>query len=631
MASRRSSKLRIRQEIEPADPVPARDLRVHPTERKASASKVDALFPPPKAKQTKPPGPKAQAGSKPRNTSDSAVQPVPSALPHEIIDLILDQVTDPSTMRNMARTCKKFYSVMMPRLHQRVAVNAGFHADIQKLIQSIEPYLSRSQMRALRKEKGEYNCRQKKFSPYVAEHQVPQCASFVRQLIVGDRDPDRKHEHIIHAYLNEALENMRNLQIVESMPMTKSIAQNLATMEHLQALSIDLTHLSRLDHGARPFLRKIKNLKHLSVKDNSSSLDIFGEPDLIPQIIVNSRATLRSLIFIKGCSGGMPAPTTPATGHEFPNLKSLSLGRTEFDTDFSKWLQRSIDFMRLRELYHESLGDDQASFFDHLATLAASKASSEIALRTFFVDLSIKYTRMPQLNQLRIDAQIRFLSSFDTLTSLELYAYNKPSTEIPSGNSETLLDAILKHKSLKTLKISYVDIDCSFGNILYISAANLTIILDGLPLLEEIQFAPETEELAEIGRALTRGANLKSITYFPAGSLELLKVESYYVEVLKSILWAFVSHSADASNSKAESVWEDHTKLREISINLKAWQVSSPLAGRAPEGAGKPTIFFTKERREVMCYDVSYTKATDLNRLFDPTYRWVERVARDMN
>ncbi|CAH0027863.1 unnamed protein product [Clonostachys rhizophaga] len=628
MASRRSSRLRIRQEIEPADPMPARDLRVHPTERKASASKVDALFPPPKAKQAKAPGPKAQAGSRPRNTSDSAVQPVPSALPQEIIDLILDQITDPSIIGKMARTCKKYYSIMMPRLHQRVAVIAGFRVDIQKLIQSIEPYLSRSQLRILRKEKGKYSCRQKKFSPYLAEHQVPPCASFVRQMIVGERDPDRKHEHIIHAYLNEALKNLRNLQIVETMPMTKSIAQNLAIMEYLQALSIDL---SRLDYGARPFLRKIKNLKHLSVKDDSSYLlDNFSEPDLIPQIIVNSRATLRSLIFIKGRSDGMPAPTTPATGHEFPSLKSLSFGRTESDNAFSKWLQRSIDFMRLRELYHESLGDDQASFFDHLATLAASKASSEIALRTFFVDLSSKFTRMPQSNQLRIDAQIRFLSSFDTLTSLELYAYNQPWTNAPSGIPKTLLDATLKHKSLKSFKISYVDIDCGFSNILYISATNLTTILDGLPLLEEIQFAPERDELDEIGRAFVRGANLKSITYFPVGSLGLLNVESLSEEALKSILRASLSHNADASNSEGKFVWEDHTKLREISVNLKAWQVSSNFVGRAPGGAKKPRMF-TRAGRGVMCRDVSCTEAIEINRVFDPRYRWVEKVARDMH
>jgi hypothetical protein len=92
MASRRSSRLQGRQAIEPADPVPAPDLTVHPTKRKASASKVDALFPPPKSKQAKPPGPKAQAVSKPRNAKKLAVQPVTSVLPQEIFDLILDQV-----------------------------------------------------------------------------------------------------------------------------------------------------------------------------------------------------------------------------------------------------------------------------------------------------------------------------------------------------------------------------------------------------------------------------------------------------------------------------------------------------------------------------------------------------------
>ncbi|CAG9940137.1 unnamed protein product [Clonostachys rosea f. rosea IK726] len=624
MASRRSSRLQGRQAIEPADPVPAPDLTVHPTKRKASASKVDALFPPPKSKQAKPPGPKAQAVSKPRNAKKLAVQPVTSVLPQEIFDLILDQITDPSTIGKMGRTCKKYHSIMIPRLHQRVAVTAMFHAHIQKLIQSIEPYLSISQMKTLKK-KGKYKGQQETYSPHLAEHQVPECASFVRQMIIGVCDPGRKHEHIVYAYLDEAFKNMRNLQIVETMPMTKSIAQSLATMEHLQALSIDL---SKFDPDARPFLGKIKNLKHFSVTDNSFLT--FHEHDLIPQIVINSNATLRSLIVIKPNFGSMPTLTAPSRAHQFPNLKSLSLGRTNFDTDFSKWLQRSIDFMSLRELYLQPLGEGQASFFDHLATLAASKASSEIALRTVFLDLSNGFTLTPGSNQLHIDARIRFLSSFDTLTSLELNDYNQHKIDLPNpGIPETLLDAILKHKGLRTLKISYVGL-VSGCKVPCISAESLTTILDRLPLLEEVHFAPEIDELDEIGRVLARSANLKSITCFPVDPPGVLRSESSSETVLKSILQASLSHNADASNSKAKFVWEDHTKLREISVVLRSWQVRSHFFGRTPKGAKKPEMF-TSEGRGVMYRDVSWTVPSGINLGFDPTHPWVEKVARDMD
>ncbi|CAH0057574.1 unnamed protein product [Clonostachys solani] len=623
MASRRSSRLQGRAAIEPADPAPAPDLTVQPAKRKASASKIDALFPP-KAKQAKPP--KAQAGSKARSTKKSAVQPVTSALPQEVFDLILDQITDPSTIGKMARTCKKYHAIMIPRLHQRVAVTAMFHAHIQKLIQSIEPYLSISQMKALKKQ-GKYKGQQETYSPHLAEHQVPECASFVRQMIIGVCDPGRKHEHIVHAYLNEAFNNMRNLQIVETMLMTKSIAQNLASMEHLQALSIDL---SKFDSDARPFLKKIKNLKHLSVTDNSFLS--LNQHDLIPQIIVNSRATLRSLIVIKPDFGSTPTPKAPAKGHEFPNLKSLSLGRTNFDNDFSKWLQRSINFMSLRELYLQPLGDGKASFFDHLATLAASKASSEIALRTLFVDLSDGHSFLgaPESSQLVFDAKINFLSSFDTLTSLELSDYNQHKIDLPNpGIPDTVLNAILKHKGLRTLKMSYVGL-VSGCKVPCVPAATLTAMLDGLPLLEEIHFAPELDELDEISRVLARGANLKSITCYPVDPPGVLRSESSSETVLKSILQASLSHNADASSSKGPFVWEDHTKLREISVVLRSWQAKSHFVGRTPKGAKKPEMF-TSQGRGVMYRDVSWAVPSGINLGFDPTHPWVEKVARDMD
>ncbi|VUC29546.1 unnamed protein product [Clonostachys rosea] len=624
MASRRSSRLQGRQAIDPVNPVSAPDLTAQPAKRKPSASKADALFQP-KAKQAKPS--KAQTTNKPRSAIKSAAQPVLSALPQEVFDMILDQITDPSTIGKMARTCKKYHSIMIPRLHRRVAVTAMFHAHIRKLIQSIEPYLSTSQKKALKK-RGKYKGQQETYSSHLAEHQVPECASFVQQIIVGVCDPGVKHEHIVHAYLEEAFKNMRNLQIVETLLMTKSIAQNLASMEHLQALSICL---SNFDSEARPLLSKIKNLKHFSAINNSfPTSDEYG---MVPQIIVNSRATLRSLIIISPNFGSVSPPKAPIKGHEFPKLTSLSLGRPNFDTDFFKWFQRSIDFMSLRELYLQHMGEGRAPFLDHLATLAGSRASSEVALRTLFVDLSNGYGGTPESNQLNLDAQIRFLSSFGTLTSLELSDYNQHKIDLPNpGIPDTILNAILKHKGLKILKISYVGL-VSGCKVPCISAATLATILDGLPLLEEIQFAPELDELDEIASVLPRGANLKSIICFPDEKPGLLRSEDSAETILKRILQGFLAHSPDANTSKEKFVWEGHTKLREVSVIYRTWQIRSNFLGKALKGAKKPEKVTSEEfgDRGVMYRDVTSTVPSGINLGFDPTHPWVEKVAKDMD
>jgi exosome complex RNA-binding protein Csl4 len=104
---------------------------------------------------------------------------------------------------------------MMPRLYKRIAVAAMFHAHIPKLIRTLEPHLTIAQKKQLRSE-GQYKGQQESFPSGMDENAKPYCASYVRQLVVGVVDPGQKHRYIVVRYIEEAIKNMNNLEIIET-------------------------------------------------------------------------------------------------------------------------------------------------------------------------------------------------------------------------------------------------------------------------------------------------------------------------------------------------------------------------------------------------------------------------------
>ena len=108
----------------------------------------------------------------------------------------------------------------MPLLHKRIAVAAMFHAHISKLIRVLEPHLTIAQRKQLKKE-GKYKGQQEQYSSQLDANAKPACVSYVRQIVVGVADPGRKHEYIVHRYVEEALKNMDNLEVVEVHFLTK--------------------------------------------------------------------------------------------------------------------------------------------------------------------------------------------------------------------------------------------------------------------------------------------------------------------------------------------------------------------------------------------------------------------------
>lgn len=108
---------------------------------------------------------------------------------------------------------------MAPRLHKRVAVAAMFHAHIFKAICALEPHLSIVQKKQL-KEEGQYKGQQAQYPKGLKRNAIPDCASYVQQIVIGRISPGKNHEYIVHRYVEEAFKNMDNLEIVETKSLT---------------------------------------------------------------------------------------------------------------------------------------------------------------------------------------------------------------------------------------------------------------------------------------------------------------------------------------------------------------------------------------------------------------------------
>ena len=109
---------------------------------------------------------------------------------------------------------------MTPRLHKRIAIAAPFHAHIRKAIRILEPHLSVAQKKQLRKE-GKYLGQQERYPPGAGSKLKPTFAGYVRQMIIGQVDPGRKHEYIVFRYLEEAFKNLNSLEVVDTHVLTK--------------------------------------------------------------------------------------------------------------------------------------------------------------------------------------------------------------------------------------------------------------------------------------------------------------------------------------------------------------------------------------------------------------------------
>ncbi|KAJ4327625.1 hypothetical protein N0V84_001874 [Fusarium piperis] len=218
MTLRRSARIRHQETQGPPEPQQSRP--VVPVKRKAPSAKAEGS-----AKRNKSAlqltKPKAESRESNVSTQLNSNHDALSSLPPEILSMILQnpKINNRQTLVRLSQTCKKLYSIAMPYLYQRVVVAAMFHAHIPKFIRTLEPLLTIAQKKQLKKE-GKYKGQQERFSSRLDENAKPFCADYVRKIVVGVCDPGKKHEYITSRYLEEVLQNLNNLEIIETSALT---------------------------------------------------------------------------------------------------------------------------------------------------------------------------------------------------------------------------------------------------------------------------------------------------------------------------------------------------------------------------------------------------------------------------
>lgn len=123
-------------------------------------------------------------------------------------------------MSKLGRTSKRFQRLTAPRLYKRIELAAQYHANIQQLIRTAEPYLTIAQRKHL-KQQGRYKGQQDDFSSRLDADAVPVCSDYLRQLVVGYIDPGPKHKPICICYVEEVLKNLKNLETFDSVILTR--------------------------------------------------------------------------------------------------------------------------------------------------------------------------------------------------------------------------------------------------------------------------------------------------------------------------------------------------------------------------------------------------------------------------
>ncbi|KLP04147.1 uncharacterized protein Y057_2090 [Fusarium fujikuroi] len=606
----------------PTPPAPPKRKRKAPAEDENDEST---------AKGKKAPTKKAKA------TTSTVPDDVLSVLPAEILQQILESVNDSGSMVKMACTSKRYYAVVMAIIHKRISVSTYFWAHIPHVIRRIEPHLSIAQKKQLKRE-GQYKGQQEKFSTLLDPTAVPSCASNVRQMIIGKIDPGKRHKPFLLRYFEEVLKNLHNLEVFDAKDLTESMAEGLSKLKNLKSI-----RLEPYEHSIKPEaiipLAKLSNLEHICIEDRGwGSLCVAKERPL-QSMLLNSLSTLQALEvrtskyysdFLGDWEVKIKArkPDASEQEYDFTALKSLTLHGISFSGEFCENvmpnIKRAFDFLKLRELNLMSLEEGQLTFYKHLEDLFRKADKRDIHLRKLCLDMkgpgpTSNYAE----TEVHLEGKYRFISSFDSLTSLEIHDYNMYNTNVQSnpGLSRRLMQSIVKHTALETLRFHYRHMGSEPWEIPFASAENVNILTTNLPSLRTFELAPQEDDLDAMARALSLAKNLTALLCTSYKSFYEDR-ENTHTILAKRLIEGFLEN---ASN-REKFVWEEHYKLGRLTIGWTDFHVGSRL--KPKKNFSKP-VKIEKVDRVVMVQDTRPQKWRDSKQAYyTADSRWVDHVTR---
>ncbi|KIL87192.1 hypothetical protein FAVG1_09747 [Fusarium avenaceum] len=563
-----------------------------------------------------------------------------SVLPAEILETILENVNHPPSMVKLACTSKRHYSIVMPVLHKRISVSIGFWQHIPHLIRQIEPHLSIAQKKQLKRE-GKYKGQQEKFSTLLDPSAVPACAEYVRQVVIGGIDHGKKHKPVVMRYVEEVLKNVSNLEVIDACELTKSMSESIAAKKNLKALRLCVVPGGSGDlmDQAAP-LAKLGNLEHISVVNRSWGSLLAGKENILQSMLLNSLSTLKSLEvgtnvwysdFLADWENQIKARNSDGLGqaHDFTALKSLSLSGVAFSGEFCEnvmpSLTRAIDFLQLRELSLKDLRQGKVTFFKYLEDLFRGADKGTVQLRKLSLDMAgDDDSQSYGTTEYQVEGIYRFIASFDTLTTLEFAEHNIYNSAVESnpGLSRRLLQVVLNHKELETLRFTYRGSGSGSYRTPHVNAKTVQILMKNLVNLRTLEFAPDEDDLDAMSRALTRGKSLETIiiSSFPS---ETRRAEdpTPWITITNKLLTGLM----DNAGSGDDFVWENFYKLNRMKTSWHECVIGSDLK-RQRDLAYKPAKI-TQGDRTVMCQDL-LGKPNNKQHYYKAFDDWVEQIAR---
>ncbi|KAL2672341.1 hypothetical protein Neosp_013045 [[Neocosmospora] mangrovei] len=278
-------------------------------------------------------------------------------------------------------------------------------------------------------------------------------------------------------------------------------------------------------------------------------------------------------------------------------LKSLSLIGLRFNQSLIDSLENIIDFMSLDDLTIGIVATGALLLFPLLRRLAAQADATSLSKLSLVMSSESTLRHFGNLGaDMEFEAKVRFIASFDSLTCLELKEENPYPVTIDDGPLlfDALWRAIITHGNLESLSINSMEDE-------------------------------------EIGQALSHGNSLVSILLCPQPNQPhaFTGGPDSGLIIVTEILKGFLSRDCD--NVKGKFVWEDHYKLRRISLKHRLWDVASrfgePRRGRKK---AKTLTHGGDERRQVMYQEVpSFWE--EMIATNGPRSEWLRMVTKDLN
>jgi hypothetical protein len=292
------------------------------------------------------------------------------------------------------------------------------------------------------------------------------------------------------------------------------MAESLSKLKNLKSLRLEPYQRSISSEAIIP-LAKLSNLEHICIEDGSWGSIAVTDEKVLQSMLLNSLSTLQSLEvrtsqyysdFLVDWEDQVRArnPDALKQEHDFTALKSLRLHGICFTGDFCgnvmPNLTRAFDFLKLRELKLMRLEEGQLTFFKHLQDLFSKADKRDIHLRKLCLEMKgpgYGYESSYAEVEVHLEGMYRFISSFDSLTSLEIHDYNMYNKNVQSnpGLSRRLLQSIVKHTELETLRFHYRHMGSEPWEIPFVSAETVNILVKNLPQLRVFEFAPQEDNL----------------------------------------------------------------------------------------------------------------------------------------